>query len=76
MGQMIPRQQGQGGRAPNARSETIGPPRPLWFIDSEGKTDVILVQTGISDGSRTAIIPRPADGAIEGKEIIMRERIR
>jgi HlyD family secretion protein len=66
----------QGARQVSTRTENLGPPRPLWFIDSNGKADVILVQAGISDGSRTEIHPRPGDESPEGKEVVLRERVR
>jgi len=70
-------QQRQPGVVPgNSRGVNLGPPRPLWFIDSNGKADVILIQAGISDGSRTEVHPRPGDEDPEGKEIILRERVR
>jgi hypothetical protein len=69
--------QGQQRMPPgmNVREGSFGPPRPLWYIDSGGKVDVIMVETGISDGSRTAIRPRPGDESPEGMQIIMRERV-
>jgi HlyD family secretion protein len=49
--------------------------KPLWYTASNGKLDVILVQTGSSDGSRTEI--RPVDGQdIEGMSIILKERVK
>ena len=68
-------QTGQQGRT-QGRSAALSPPRPLWFIDANGKPDVILVHTGISDGSRTAIEPRRGEEDPEGKQIVLRERIR
>jgi len=62
------RQQGeQGGR--NAQAVVW---RNLWFINSEGKLEVMQVRTGISDGSSTEIIV-PDD--FEGRQIILREKI-
>lgn len=50
--------------------------RNLWYIDSEGKPDVIRVRTGISDGTNTEIIPVMEDmEALEGKQVILREKI-
>ena len=66
--------QGQaGGTVP---AETLGPPRPLWLVDSNGKLEVILIHAGISDGSRTEIIPAQGQENPEGKQVILRERIR
>ncbi|MCL2381459.1 MAG: efflux RND transporter periplasmic adaptor subunit [Treponema sp.] len=64
-------------RAQIRGSGGASPPRPLWFIDSSGRPDVILVHTGLSDGWRTEI--QPVQGGaedIEGKRIILRERVR
>jgi HlyD family secretion protein len=76
--------QGQSGQQGGARTQGqghsgrngLGPPRPLWFIDSGGKPDVILVHSGISDGSRTEIQARRGENDPEGMQIILRERIR
>jgi HlyD family secretion protein len=46
--------------------------RNLWFINGEGRLDVIQVRTGISDGSSTEIFV-PED--FEGRQMILRERI-
>jgi HlyD family secretion protein len=63
-----------------ARSETLTPPKPLWYLDESGKPDCILVRSGISNGSLTEvrIAGRPeaaGDAALEGKQIILRERV-
>jgi HlyD family secretion protein len=60
-------QQGQGSGSRNAVVM-----RNLWFINGEGKLDVIQVRTGISDGSFTEIYS--ADD-LEGREFILRERL-
>ena len=65
-------QRGQGRNSPGA----LSPPRPLWFIDDNGRLDAILVHTGITDGSRTEIHPRQGEEIAEGKQIILRERVR
>jgi len=65
-------QRAQGRNAPG----TLSPPRPLWFIGENGRPDVIMVHTGISDGSRTEIHPVSGEEIAEGKQIILRERVR
>jgi HlyD family secretion protein len=52
-------------------------PRALWFIDDQGKLDLILVRTGISDGSFTEIhaLKGRNDENLEGRRIILRERV-
>jgi HlyD family secretion protein len=60
----------QQGQSPNARSAVVM--RNLWFINSEGKLDVIQIRAGISDGSFTEIFPAED---IEGREFILREKI-
>ena len=69
---------GQGSRTGGSQSQaiTLSPPRPLWYLDSNGKLDVILVHTGISDGSRTEIHPRQGETLPEGMQVILRERVR
>ena len=54
----------------------LSPPRPLWFLDANGRPDVVMVHTGISDGSRTEIQPARGQEISEGKQIILRERVR
>ncbi len=46
--------------------------KTLWYINDNGQPDVIIVRTGISDGSYTELI---TDQAVEGMKIILRERI-
>jgi len=60
-------QGGQGGR--NAVAVVW---RNLWFINGEGKLEVMQVRTGISDGSSTEII---VSDDFEGRQIILREKI-
>jgi len=60
---------GQGGQGRNAPVVVM---RNLWFINSDGKLDVVQVRTGISDGSSTEIIV-PDD--FEGRQVIHRERL-
>ena len=69
----------QGGQRAGGRTEArtnLSPPRPLWFVDSNGKLDVIMVHTGINDGSRTEIHPRAGEEIPEGMRVILRERVR
>ena len=62
----------QGSQQSQARAprETIVV-RNLWYINGEGKIAVMRVRTGISDGSFTEILAED----IEGKEVILREKI-
>ena len=46
--------------------------RTLWYINTEGQLEVIAVKIGISTNSHSEII---TDENIEGKRIILRERI-
>ena len=46
--------------------------RNFWFINDEGKLDVIQVRTGISDSSFTEVF---LDEEFEGRQVILRERI-
>ena len=46
--------------------------RNLWFINGEGKPDVIRVRTGISDGSYTEIF---FIEDLEGRQVILREKL-
>jgi len=78
-GMMGPRQpnaggggrQGQGqGQGRNAAPAVVM--RNLWYINDEGKLDVMQVRIGISSGSFTEI--RAADD-FEGKQVILREKV-
>jgi len=64
--------QGQGAQGQGAVTRNTVVMRNLWFINGEGKLEVIQVRTGISDGSYTEIFP--VDD-FEGREVILRERI-
>jgi len=46
--------------------------RNLWYINNEGKLEVMQVRTGISSGSYTEIY---ATDELEGKQVILREKI-
>ncbi|MDR0464617.1 MAG: efflux RND transporter periplasmic adaptor subunit [Treponema sp.] len=46
--------------------------RNLWYVNGEGKLDVVQVLTGISDGSFTEVF-LPDDN--DGRQFILRERI-
>ncbi|MDR2738640.1 MAG: efflux RND transporter periplasmic adaptor subunit [Treponema sp.] len=66
-------QRGLAGGAPFPGRETMGPPKPLWFIDETGKADCFLVRTGITNGSSTEI--RAPHEELEGRQIILREKV-
>jgi len=65
---------GRQGQAQGQRQGRNGAPvmRNLWYINNEGKLDVIQVRIGISSGSYTEI--RAAD-ELEGKQVILKEKI-
>jgi HlyD family secretion protein len=90
---------GQGGAgasgrnaARSGRAETLSPPRPLWYIGENGKPEVMLVRTGISNGSFTEVRsidregegsplgtstePQRGEGSLEGMQVILREKVR
>ncbi|MCL2318502.1 MAG: efflux RND transporter periplasmic adaptor subunit [Treponema sp.] len=67
--------QGQGNGQRNNGAANLGPPRTLWVIDANGKPDVIMVHTGISDGTNTEVIPMQGQDNPEGKQIVLRERV-
>ncbi|MDR2797073.1 MAG: efflux RND transporter periplasmic adaptor subunit [Treponema sp.] len=52
-------------------------PQALWFINDQGKLDLILVQTGLSDGFFTEVhgFKGLKDEELEGMRIILRERV-
>ena len=68
-----------GAQAPRSRPQPSGQGRRaevvmrnLWFINDQGKLEVIQVQTGISNGTLTEI--RTTED-LEGKQVILREKI-
>ena len=61
--------QGQGQRQGRTAAVVM---RNLWYINNEGKLDVMQVQIGISSGSFTEI--RAADD-LEGKQVILKEKV-
>jgi len=66
-----------GGRQGQGQSQRQGRNsapimRNLWYINNEGKFDVMQVRIGISSGSYTEI--RAAD-EFEGKQVILKEKI-
>ncbi|MDR2596092.1 MAG: efflux RND transporter periplasmic adaptor subunit [Treponema sp.] len=69
------RQFNPGGRQGQGQSRSAAPAvvmRNLWYINDEGKLDVMQVRIGISSGSFTEI--RAADN-FEGKQVILREKV-
>ncbi|GHV95543.1 hypothetical protein AGMMS50293_18630 [Spirochaetia bacterium] len=65
----------QGSGAAQGRAGTAGTPvviKNLWYINSEGKLDVMRVQTGITNGTNTEII---TGEDISGIQFILREKI-
>ncbi|MDR2393661.1 MAG: efflux RND transporter periplasmic adaptor subunit [Treponema sp.] len=77
------------GRAPNQQQPSAAPPRQalteaaasppraLWFISDQGKVDLVLVRTGMSDGFFTEVhgVRGFTDEKLEGMQIILRERV-
>jgi len=61
----------QGGTNQGNNSTPQAAIRNLWFINSDGKLDVVKVQIGISSGTFTEI--RDAQN-LEGKQIIVKEK--
>jgi len=83
MGQSNVRMPGMGGGGNRQRRQDQGTGqtrrqeivmRNLWYINTEGKLEVMRVRTGISDGSSTEIIAAE-DEELEGKQVILREKI-
>jgi HlyD family secretion protein len=63
--------QGQGQRQGRNAAQAVVM-RNLWYINDEGKLEVMQVQTGISSGSYTEI---RAGFDLEDKQVILREKI-
>jgi HlyD family secretion protein len=55
---------------PNRRTQVVM--RTLWFVNNDGRLEVIQVRTGISDGSSTQVF---LQDDFEGRQVILRERI-
>jgi HlyD family secretion protein len=60
-----PQHAGEGNRAAMVM-------RNIWYLSAEGKSEVIRVQTGGNNGSLTEIL---STEDIEGKQVILRERL-
>jgi hypothetical protein len=65
------RQRSGAGQGAGGRARTAVVVRNLWFITG-GKFGVVQVQTGVSNGSFTEILSMEE---LEGREVILRERI-
>ena len=72
MGRGAFRQNGGGGSMLGELAELMAQ-KTLWYMDANGKLEVLLVSAGISDGSNTVI---SCETDIEGLSIIVRENIR
>jgi HlyD family secretion protein len=64
------RNQGAQEQARPARETFIM--RTLWYVSGDGRLEVTRVRAGITNGSLTAIYPTED---LEGKQVILRERI-
>jgi HlyD family secretion protein len=69
----------RGPAAPSGGQPAPSPPKPLWYINGDGKLDCVLVTAGITDGSRTEIRlwgdDRGETGALEKLSVILREKV-
>jgi HlyD family secretion protein len=64
--------QGQGGQTQGRESARTVVMRNLWYINVDGKLEVMRVQTGISNGSFTEI---RSMNDLEEMQVILREKI-
>jgi HlyD family secretion protein len=64
--------QGQGGQTQGRDATRAIVMRNLWYINGDSKLEVMQVQTGISNGTFTEI---RSLGDLEGKQVILREKI-
>ena len=60
------------GQAQSRSTEPVIVLRNLWYFAEDGKLGVVQVQTGISNGSYTAIL---FPETLDGKQVILREKI-
>ncbi|MDR2747858.1 MAG: efflux RND transporter periplasmic adaptor subunit [Treponema sp.] len=72
---------GGRGRAGSSASPVRAPQgpqlKPLWFINSGGKFDCVMVAPGISDGSVTEVSsPDLTEDLIAGTRFILREKVK
>ncbi|HEY9594119.1 MAG TPA: efflux RND transporter periplasmic adaptor subunit [Spirochaetia bacterium] len=61
---------GRGGQQQNGAQAVAK--KPLWYVGSDGKLGVYMVQTGTSDGTNTEIVG--ADALI-GKQVILKVKV-
>jgi HlyD family secretion protein len=71
------RQQSAAGGAQTGRRQPSDQMKTLWFMDENNRASCVMVQAGASDGSYTEVIPARGgnERELEGKQIIVRERI-
>lgn len=66
-----------GGSTAGAKARTAGAAgtvvkKTLWYVDDADGFQALLVETGVSDGSKTEIL---ADASLEGRKILLREKV-
>ncbi len=61
-----------GNAAQTAAASTTVTKKPLWYVGSDGKLGVYMVQTGTSDGTNTEIVG--GDGLI-GRQVILKVKV-
>ncbi|MCL2719768.1 MAG: efflux RND transporter periplasmic adaptor subunit [Treponema sp.] len=71
-GQRTGGRQAAQGTANQGRGSSAVVMRNLWFVNNDGKLEVIQVRTGISDGSFTEIF---VSDDMEDLQVILRERL-
>ena len=65
-----PRRPRQNDQSAGSRAAVVM--RNLWYINNDGRLEVIQVRTGISDGTSTQVF---LDDELEGLQVILRERL-
>jgi HlyD family secretion protein len=74
---------GNRGNRPGGASRASGeaaraalpPPKALWYSDNTGKLACIMVGTGLSNGTRTEVMPLSENVRLEEIKIILREKV-
>jgi HlyD family secretion protein len=68
-GQTVSAAAGEAGGSASTTVESVAVKKALWYLDESGKLAAVMVEVGVSDGSKTQI--SGAD-ALEGKKIILK----
>jgi HlyD family secretion protein len=68
-GQVVSAAAGAANGTTSVTTESVAVKKPLWYIDNAGKLAAIMVEIGVSDGTKTEIV---GANSLEGTKIILK----